>query len=120
MYTTLLGVALDQCDRSGHTPDVADRFADLLRCRARLVDDDLSPPGPEGAMEGLTHRLAYDVSLLTLVRGLGVPVALGQFDGTERRRLEQVLIDRGLPLDVVGGVDRSDRSDRTDPLGRGR
>jgi hypothetical protein len=102
MYTTLLGSALDQRDRSGRGTAVGDLFAELLRCRTQLAASGILSPRQARTLGDVTSQLEYDVSLISLARGLGIDFAIGQFDNGERHLLEQVLIERGLPL---GGFD---------------
>ncbi len=99
MYTTLLGSALDQRDRSDSSPTIGDLFARLLRCRNRLADSGITSPKQAKTLGDVTGQLEYDVSLISLVRGLGIAFVLERFDNGERHLLEQVLVDRGLPLD---------------------
>jgi hypothetical protein len=49
----------------------------------------------------VTSQLEYDVYLISMSRTIGVEFAIGEFDDGERHRLEQVLIDRGIPLDEL-------------------
>jgi hypothetical protein len=99
MYTTLLGSALDQRDQSDSSPAIGDLFAHLLRCRSRLADSGLASPKRANTLGDVTSQLEYDVSLISLARGLGIEFAIDQFDNGERHLLERVLVDRGLPLD---------------------
>ena len=99
MYTTLLGSALDQRDRSDSSPTIGDLFAHLLRCRNRLADSGIASPKQAKTLGDVIGQLEYDVSLISLVRGLGIAFVLERFDNGERHLLEQGLVDRGLPLD---------------------
>jgi hypothetical protein len=103
MYTTLLGSALDQRDQSDGGTTVGDLFAQLLRCRTQLAASGILSPRQARTLGDVTSQLEYDVSLISLVRGLGIDFAIEQFDNRERHLLEQVLIDRGLPLDELDG-----------------
>jgi hypothetical protein len=99
MYTTLLGSALDQSDQSDHTATIGDLFATLLRSKAHLRASGISSPKQAKTLGDVTGQLAYDISLINLVRRLGLGFAIDRFDNGERHLLEQGLVDRGLPLD---------------------
>ena len=99
MYTTLLGSALDQRDQSDSSPTIGDLFAQVLRCRSQLADSGILSPRYAKTLGDVASQLEYDVSLISLVRVLGIDFAIERFDNGERHLLEGVLVDRGLPLE---------------------
>jgi hypothetical protein len=99
MYTTLLGSTLDERDQSDSSASIGELFAQLLRCRIRLADSGILSPRHAKTLGDVTGQLEYDFYLISLSRSLGVEFAIEQFDDGERHRLEQALIDRGVPLD---------------------
>ena len=101
MYTTLLGSALDQRDQADNSPSIGELFAQLLRCRIQLTDSGILSPRHAKTLQDVTSQLEYDVYLISMSRTIGVEFAIGEFDDGERHRLEQVLIDRGIPLDEL-------------------
>jgi hypothetical protein len=101
MYTTLLGSALDQRDQSDSGTTVGDLFSQLLRCRTQVAASGILSPRQAKTLGDVTSQLEYDVSLISLARGLGIDFAIDQFDDGERHLLERLLIERGLPLDEL-------------------
>ena len=97
MYTTLLGAALEQRDHSHRGATVEELVAACTSMRDQLGASGFPSPPQASTLRDVTSRLAYDVSLIRLVRGFGLDFVLEDFDNGERHRLEQVLIDRGLP-----------------------
>lgn len=103
MYTTLLGAALDQRDQTEPTSSIGDLFAQLVGCRIRLTASGISSPKQAKTLADLTSQLEYDVSLISLVRRLGLAYAIDRFDDGERHRLEETLMSRGVPLEELDG-----------------
>lgn len=98
MYTTLLGSALDQRDQTGPVASIGDLFAQLGRARIRLTTSGISSPKQAKTLGDVTGQLEYDLSLIGLVRRLGGTFVVERFDDGERHRLEQMLVDQGIPL----------------------
>jgi len=96
MYAQLLGAAL--YERRRQDPPVArgERLADLLRCRSQLTTNASS----NGVAVAVADQLAYDAALIEFAQGLGIDVEVCGFDrpSVERRRVEQALASRGIPL----------------------
>lgn len=101
MYTTLLGSALEQRDGSDSSTTIGDLFAQLLGCRIRLAASGIKSPKQARTLGDVTGQLEYDISLISLVRRLGIDFAIERFDDGERHRLEQALTERGIPLDEL-------------------
>ena len=99
MYTQLLDAAYGERPLP-HEEGLA--VAEVLRCRFEL--EARVPPGtdPVAVPVVLALQVGYDVALLQLARLLGVETDPSRFEPPERerRRLEQVLHDRGIRLEV--------------------
>jgi hypothetical protein len=104
IYTQLLSVALDEArtsnDETCHT-STTEALANVAACRSRLHVDAGAPAQPDWAPGALADQLAYDIALIDLARHFDIDVDLDGFGRslTERARIEQMLISRGLPLD---------------------
>ncbi len=103
MYTTLLGAALHQRDQTEPASSIGDLFAQLVGCRIRLTASGISSPKQAKTLGDVTSQLEYDVSLISLVRRLGLSFAIERFDNGERHQLEDLLIARGVPLQKLDG-----------------
>jgi hypothetical protein len=104
MYTTLLGSALLRRDQSAGPPTIGQMVAELLRSRVQLTASGVvSSPSQAKTVDDVASQLAYDLALISLVRGLGIGYVVDRFDDGERHLLEQTLIGRGIPLDAIDG-----------------
>lgn len=99
MYTTLLGAALDQGDQANSTATIGDLFAELSKSRVRVTASGIRSPRQAKTLGDVISQLEYDVALVSLARRLDIDFHIERFDDGERHQLEQVLLDRGLPLD---------------------
>jgi hypothetical protein len=75
----------------------------LVGCRIRLTASGISSPKQAKTLGDVTSQLEYDVSLISLVRRLGLSFAIERFDNGERHQLEDLLIARGVPLQKLDG-----------------
>ena len=99
MYIDLLTRALGNDEAEVRSEDLL--LADVVSSRARLRAAQVDPA--TSAAESLARELAYDGALIGLCEALGVPATPARFfnPGSERARLEQVLVDLGVAL--MGG-----------------
>ncbi len=102
MYIDLLTRALGNDETGARSEDLL--LADVVSSRVRLRAAEGDPA--TSAAESLARELAYDGSLVRLCEALGVPAAPARYfnPGSERSRLEQELVDRGVALAGANGV----------------
>jgi hypothetical protein len=100
MYVDLLTRALGNDETEARSEDLL--LADVVSSRARLraAKDDLAT----SAAESLARELAYDGALIRLCVAMAVPATPAWYfnPSSERTRLEQELVDRGVALKGVG------------------
>lgn len=103
MYTRLIDAALNEPDGSDGRTTTGGALAELLRCRQRMSSLRPSQARSGWAAAAVADQLAYDVALIRFAGLLGISWNLRQFDQPEheRRRLEQLLVSRGIHLDEL-------------------
>lgn len=113
MYADLLKATLDSDTASGAIPTEELARAVLGRRAARATGR--PGAGPLDVAAAVAGELQYDALLVQLCRRVGIDVDLGEFGRpeTERHRLEESLVSRGL-LPVSGEVD-ADGADAPPP-----
>jgi len=98
MYADFLRMAVDQAERSDGGATTGKALATLLQCRRRISG--AGHDGSSGIASDLSTELDYDVALIGLCRLLGIHTEIRSFEHqrSERSRLEQALVDRGIRL----------------------
>ncbi len=96
MYVDLLTRALGTDETRSRSNDLL--LAELVESRVRLRTRDGA--SLHSAAESLARELSYDGALIRLCEALSVPASATWFSNPsqERRRLEDELIARGVPL----------------------
>jgi hypothetical protein len=102
MYSQLLGSALDH--RAGDPLSPGEALSHLVLCRSRFAKAASLRTGSGWASVAIADQLAYDVALIALAKGIGIPWDIRNFDRPEeeRTRLEGALRSQGLDVDAVG------------------
>ncbi len=111
IYSELLSVALDEPVPSNDEASTAEALAKVAASRSRLNVEETPSTQSDWTAGAIADQLAYDIALIELARLLGIEVDLGGFGRslTERARIEQLLMARGLPIDQVNGFTRVER-----------
>jgi len=111
IYSELLSVALDEPVPSDDEASTAEALAKVAACRSRLHVEETRSTQSDWTAGAIADQLAYDIALIELARLLGIEVDLGGFGRslTERARIEQLLMARGLPIDQGNGFTRVER-----------
>jgi hypothetical protein len=113
MYSQLLASALDIDQPSDEEPTTSAALIDVLRSRVRLGESEGAKDGAQARYGTLVDHLTYDAALIKLARLLGVDCGPEEFDLPEkaRARLEEVLSDRGIPVDEIEAPKSSTEAD---------
>jgi hypothetical protein len=99
IYAVLLDAVLHEHRQPGPPVGPGERLAELFRCRSQLVASTSSNRESDRVATAVADQLAYDVALIEFAQSLGI-VPDPRFDPPqlERRRLEEALVLRGIPL----------------------
>jgi len=100
MYTQLLDAAVGQRAAVPVRADKRSALREVVRCRAQLEEEAPAATDSEAVPVVLSREIGYDVALLELAEVLGIETDTGRFEQPrrERARLEQALLDLGIPL----------------------
>jgi hypothetical protein len=101
LYSDLLDAALQAQEQSEGAPSIGEALAQLVRCRHEVSWSQRSPSGRASTTPALADQMAYDMALIRSARSVGSDCGSEGFRSPqdERRRLEELLASRGLPLE---------------------
>ncbi|HEX4127683.1 MAG TPA: hypothetical protein VHX67_08925 [Acidimicrobiales bacterium] len=102
MYTQLLDAAFGQRAPVLARPTERGALATARHCRRQLVRAASPATDPDAAPVVLAREIGYDVALLELAGIMGIETDPSRFEQPlrERARLEQVLLERGIALQL--------------------
>jgi hypothetical protein len=100
LYSDLLDAALRAQDQPEGAPSGAEALTQLVRCRHEVIWSQRPQSGRASTAPALTDQMAYDMALLRYARSLDIDSDSEGFGSPQngRRRLEQLLASRGIPL----------------------
>ncbi len=100
MYTQLLDAAFGERAHETVDPDESGTIETARRRRRELQRDTPPATDADAVPVVLAREIGYDIALLELAGMMGIDTDPSRFEQPlcERARLEQALLDRGIPL----------------------
>ena len=100
MYSDLIEAALADPGGTDDRASTSRAVAEVVRCRHRLDTAGWREADRQGVDAVLADEVAYDVALVRYARSLGVECDTHGFGWphTGRRRIEELLVSRGIDL----------------------